>query len=300
MIERVLQTLITTGEGSRAIRRVTKVNAFHRSSQLQTMPKPMQVQDGTCTVSLACHGKKTASRVRHNNGHSECICTHSSVATAAVDVRCFLSHYGCTQSSQPLWMYTVFYSNSHYGCTQFSQPQRMYTVFSATVDVHSLPSHKGCTQSSQPLWMYTVFPATMDVHSFLSHKGCTQSSQPLWMYTVFSATKDVHSLLSHYGCTQSSQPQRMYTVFPATMGVHSLLSHCECTQSSTAIATVDAVFSTTVDFSYCGCTQSSQPLWMYTVFSATVDVHSLLSHSTCTQSSVATVIVDEHCFQSLR
>ena len=148
---------------------------------------------------------------------------HSSVSTAAVDVRCFLSHYRCTQSSQPLWMYTVFYSNSHYGCTQFSQPLRMYTVFSATVDVHSLPSHYGCTQSSQPLWVYTVFPATVGVHSLLSHCECTQSSQPLWVYTVFPATMGVHSLPSHYGCTQSSQPLWVYTVFPATMGVHSLL-----------------------------------------------------------------------------
>ena len=120
MIERVFQTLITTGEGSRAIRRVAKVNAVHRSSQLQTMPKPMQVQDGTGTVSLACHGKKTASRVRHSNGHCEC-------------------------------MHTLLYQ----------QPLWMYAVFSATIDVLSLLSHCGCTQSS-------TATATMDVHNFLS------------------------------------------------------------------------------------------------------------------------------------
>ena len=191
MIERVVQTLITTGEDSRAIRRVAKVNAVHRCSQLQTMPKPMQVQDGTGTVSLVCHGKKTASRVRHSNGHCKCMhtvfcsnsrcgCTQSSTATATVNVRSFLTHYGCTQSSQPPWMYTFFYSNSHCGCTQISQPP-----------------YYGCTQSSQPLWMYTVFCSN-------SHCRCTQFSQLLWMYTVFSATVDVHGLLRHCGCTQSS------------------------------------------------------------------------------------------------
>ena len=161
MIERVVQTLITTGEDSRAIRRVAKVNAVHRCSQLQTMPKPMQVQDGTGTVSLVCHGKKTASRVRHSNGHCKCMhtvfcsnsrcgCTQSSTATATVDVRRFLSH--------------------------------------RTMDAHSLHCHCGCTQSS-------AATATVDVRSFLSYYGCTQSSQPLWMYTVFSDTVGVPSRL---------------------------------------------------------------------------------------------------------
>ena len=167
----------------------------------------------------------------------------------------------------------------------------MYVVFSPTMDVHSLLSHRGCTHSStatatvdvhsllqqQPLWMY----------SLLSHCRCTQSSQPLWMYTVFysnsnfgctvfSATVDVHSLLSHCGCTQSSTATATVDVrrflSHRTMDAHSLHSHCGCTQSSAATATVDV----RSFLSYYGCTQSSQPLWMYTVFSDTVDVPSRL------------------------
>ena len=92
------------------------------------------------------------------------------------------------------------------------------------------------------------------------------------MYTVFYSNSHCGctqiSQPPYYGCTQSSQPLWMYTVF--------------CSNS------------------HCRCTQFSQLLWMYTVFSATVDVHGLLRHCGCTQSSVATVIVDEHSFQILR